>query len=106
MTTKIYLYKNSAYNALVFDQENGFYLMTEGDEGNFEGIDLYAENAAEMLTEYFDRMIADDLMDLSGLCNSYNAFGGEFTADAFGESAELIASYEDVDYSPYVDGLI
>lgn len=106
MTTKIYFYKNSAYNAVVFDQENGFYLMTEGDEGTLEGIDLYAENAAEMLTEYFDHMIADNLMDLSGLCNGNNAFGGEFTADEFRESAELIAEYEDEDYSPYVDGLI
>lgn len=106
MTTKIYLYKNNAYNAVVFDQENGFYLMTEGDEGIFEGIDLYAENAAEMLTEYFNRMIADDLMDLSGLCNGNNTFGGEFTADEFGESTELIAEYEDEDYSPHVDGLI
>lgn len=106
MTTKIYLYKNSAYNTVVFDQENGFYLMTEGNEGTFEGIDLYAENAAGMLTEYFGRMIAEDLMDLSGLCNGDNAFGGEFTADEFGESAELIAEYDDEDYSPYVDGLI
>lgn len=106
MKTKIYLYKNNAYNAVVFDQENGFYIMTEGNEGTFEGIDLYAENAAEMLGEYFERMIAEDLMDLSGLCNGNNVFGGEFTADEFGESAELIAEYGDEDYSPYVDGLI
>lgn len=106
MTTKIYLYKNSAYNAIVFDQENGYYLMTEGDEGIFEGIDLYAENAADLLTEYFNHMIVDDLMDLSGLCNGNNAFGGELSADEFGESAELIAEYDDEDYSPYVDGLI
>lgn len=106
MTTKIYFYKNNAYNAVVFNQGNGFYLMTEGNEGTFEGIDLYTENAAEMLTEYFNRMIADNLMDLSGLCNGYNTFGGEFIADEFGESAELIAEYDDEDYSPYVNGLI
>lgn len=106
MKTKIYLYKNNAYNAIVFDQENGYYLMTEGDEGTFEGIDLYATNAAEMLTEYFDRMIADSFMDLSGLCNDNNAFSGDFTAVKPEESAELIAEYEDEDYKPYVDGLI
>lgn len=106
MTTKIYLYANTAYNAVVFDQENGYYLMTEGDEGRFEGIDLYAADAADRLREYFGRMIADDLMDLSGLCNGNNAFSGKFTADEFGESAELIATYDDEDYSPYVAGLI
>lgn len=106
MTTKIYLYKNNAYNAVIFTQDNGFYLMTEGDEGRFEGIDLYAENTSELLTAYFADMIAGDMIDLSGLCNGNNAFGGDFSAEEFGESAELIAEYDDEDYSPYVNGLI
>lgn len=106
MKTNIYLYSNNAYNAVVFDQENGFYLMTEGDEGTFENIDLYAENAAELLTAYFKNAIAEGYMDLSGLCNSNCAFSGDFTADAFGENAELIATYDDEDYKPYLEGII
>ena len=106
MTTKIYLYKNNAYNAVIFDQENGFYLMTEGNEGIFEGIDLYADNAPEMLQQHFAAAIAEDMMDLSGLCNSNCAFAGDFAADSFDESAELIAEYDDEDYLPYVDGII
>lgn len=106
MNTKIYFYSNNAYNAVVFTQDNGFYLMTEhisGEDG--KEIDLYADDAIEQVKSLYTSIIADNMMDLSGLCNGDCVFAGDFTADAPEEDAILIAEYNDEDYAPYVDGL-
>ena len=94
MRTKIYFYENNAYNAVVFDQENGFYFMIE----KVENIDLYAGDAAEQLKKYFEDNINNEMMDLSGLCNSNCVFAGKFTADQPEEKATLLAEYDDDDY--------
>lgn len=101
MKTRIYFYQNNAYNAIVFDQQNGFYFMTE-----FSDIDLYADNAIELLKSDFAKAIDNGMMDLSSLCIGDYVFSGDFTADAPEESAELIAEYDDEDYLPYVENLI
>ena len=98
MKTNIYFYQNNAYNAIVFDQENGCYILVEGDRrGYFDSVDLYAENAADQFRRYYADAIAADIMDLSGCCYSDLIYAGDFSADEFEESAELLATFDSSD---------
>lgn len=108
MKTNIYFFRCNAYNAVVFDQQNGHYFLTEGDHNSFiDGkIDLYSPNAEQELKAYFEENIAAENMDITNLCNSNCVFEGNFEANEEGVEAILLASYDDVDTAEYVDGLI
>ena len=107
MKTNIYFFRCNAYNAVVFDQQNGHYFLTEGDRNSFiDGkIDLYSPNADQELKAYFEENIAAGNTDITNLCNSNCVFEGDFDANEEGVEAILLASYDDVDTSELVKGL-
>lgn len=108
MKTNIYFFKTNAYNAVVFDQCNGHYFLNEGDRNGFiDGIvDLYADDAENALKDYFTAAIKDETIDITGMCNSSCVMDGDFDPDEEGVEAILLASYDDVDTSELVEGLI
>lgn len=106
MKTNIYFLKTNAFNAVIFDQENGHYFMTEGDHnGYIDGtVDLYSDNATDSLKEYFINAINNGDVDITGLCNSTCVIGGNFDPDENGTESILIASYDDIDTADLVEG--
>lgn len=107
MKTNIYFFRTNAFNAVIFDQENGHYFMTEGDRnGYIDGnVDLYSDNAVDSLKEYFINAINNGYTDITNLCNSTCVMGGDFDPDENGTESILLASYDDVDTADLVKGL-
>lgn len=104
MTTTAVLYRGSGYNAVIYTQHNGFYLLTETFfDGNTE-VDLYADNAADNAKAILEGKIKADELDLTRLCNSDHIFAGEFETDT-SESAEILLEFDYKDLTPWCDGL-
>ena len=88
--TKIYFFKTEDYNCLIATDEVKALMFDGAPTGKVEGIDLYADNAAEQFKEYYESH------DINNFANMYsrNEYNYEEISDML-EDAELVYESED-----------